>query len=189
MSQANDLSTDELARILGDASLPAPVRRALEGGASLERIELDAEGEWRHAGEPFTNPNLIALFHRSIGRTAGGTYVLSIPPFTYPILVADTPRFVRHVRIVRIGQAPGAGGVTLLLSDGSEEALDPSTLAHVAERGLYCRVGAERWLARFLRPAYYALAELLLEEGGGYYLDLPGGRAPVPTVERAALDT
>jgi hypothetical protein len=186
MSQATDLSTDELNRILGDDSLPAPVRRALEGGAALERIELDAEGGWRHAGEPFTHPNLIALFHRSIGRTAGGTYVLSIPPFTYPILVLDTPRFVRHVRI---DKAPGAGGVTLLLSDGSEEALDPSTLAHVAERGLYCRVGAERWLARFLRPAYYALAELLVEEGGAYSLELPGGRASVPTVERAALGT
>lgn len=185
MSQANDLSTDELARILGDPSLPAPVRRALEGGATLERIELDAEGEWRHAGEPFQNPNLIELFHRSIARTAGGTFVLSIPPFTYPILVADTPRFVRHVRIAK---DPGPGGVTLLLSDGSEEDLDPSTLAHVAERGLYCRVGPERWLARFLRPAYYALAELLGEGAGGYYLELPSGRASVPTVERAALD-
>lgn len=184
MSQPNDLSTDELARILGDPSLPAPVRRALEGGATLERIELDAEGEWRHAGELFQNPNLIGLFHRSIGRTAGGTYVLSIPPFTYPILVADTPRFVRHVRIER---GPGTGGVTLLLSDGSEEVLDPSTLAYVQDRGLYCRVGAERWLARFLRPAYYAIAELLNEGGDGYYLELPSGRASVPMVERASL--
>jgi hypothetical protein len=186
MSQAKDLSSDELARILGDPDLPAPVRRALEGGATLERIELDAEGEWRHAGEPFTNPNLIALFHRSIvrtgTRTTGGTYLLSIPPFSYPILVADTPRFVRHARL-------GEDRVTLVLSDGSEEPLDASTLAYVKDRGLYCRVGTERWPARFLRPAYYALAEQIAEEGGAFYLDLPSGRAPVPTVERAALDS
>lgn len=183
----DEVSGDEVKQLLRDPGLPEPVRRALLGGAKLERIELDPEGQWRHQGEPFTNPNLIALFHRSITRTAGGTYVLQIPPFTYPITVADTPRFVRHVRIA--GSEAGGPAVTLLLSDGSEQPLAADGLAYVADRGLYCRVRApdgSRWPARFLRPAYYALAEHLVEEDGAFQLDLPSGRVPIPTVEHTA---
>jgi hypothetical protein len=183
-----EVASDEVKQLLRDPGLPEPVRRALLGGASLERIELDAEGRWRHQGEPFANPNLIALFHRSIARTAGGTYVLAIPPFTYPITVADTPRFVRHVRIADADQGAGGRAVTLLLGDGSEQQLEPDGLAYVADRGLYCRVRApdgSRWPARFLRPAYYALAEHLVEEDGAFHLDLPGGRVPIPTVKHS----
>ncbi|MFO0576591.1 MAG: DUF1285 domain-containing protein [Polyangia bacterium] len=189
---AGEVSGDEVKQLLRDPGLPEAVRRALLGGAKLERIELDPEGQWRHQGEPFTNPNLIALFHRSIARTAGGTYVLQIPPFSYPITVADTPRFVRHVRIAAReagGREAGGPAVTLLLSDGSEQPLAADGLAYVADRGLYCRVlspDGSRWPARFLRPAYYALAEHLVEEGGAFQLDLPSGRVPIPTVEHAA---
>lgn len=182
LAASGEVSSDEIKQLLLDPGLPEPLRRALEGGAALERIELTAEGQWRHQGEAFANPGLIALFHRSIARTAGGTYVLSIPPFTYPITIADTPRFVRHVRL-------DGAAVTLLLSDGSEQPLQPDTLAYVDGRGLYCRVRApdgSRWPARFLRPAYYALGEHLGEADGACFLDLPGQRISVPTVEHTA---
>lgn len=161
-------------RLLADPTLPAPVRQFLAAGGQLERIVLDAEGQWRHEGEAFANPALIALFHRSLQRTPGGTWVLHIPPFTYPVELADTPYYVRGAR------CPGPQ-VILSLSDDSEEVLEPTTLRYVEERGLYCRVkGTPGEPARLLRPAYFALAGQITEEAGCYYLTLAGERTRIP---------
>lgn len=70
----------QVAQLLADTSLPEPVRRFLQSGATLESIYLDAEGRWFHQGEPFVNEALALLFTRSLVRTAGGTWMLSIPP-------------------------------------------------------------------------------------------------------------
>src|SRR5437879_3580541 len=86
-----------------DPTLPEPVRRFLAAGARLEPSVLDAEGRWHHEGGEFLNEKLQLLFHRSIGRTPGGTWVLVIPPFTYPIQVEDTPYHVRSLRISGAG--------------------------------------------------------------------------------------
>lgn len=163
-----------------DPTLPEPVRRFLQAGARLESILLDPEGRWLHEGEVIENPRLRALFHRSIGRTSGGTWVLSIGPFTYPIQVADTPYHVRSLRIEK--DQAGGERVMLRLSDDTEEALDPATLRLGQQEGrLSCRVKGGEWEARLTRPAYLALAPriLLLEEDGGYALELGGRRFPL----------
>ena len=168
--------------VLADASLPAAIRAALSAGAQLERIELDAEGQWRHEGTPFVHPHLIELFHRSIVRTRGGTYLIEIPPYSYPITVRDTPRYVRHIRIDPAAQPCQ---ILLIVSDGSEQPLDPSTLSYVPDRGLYCRVDTtkgERFPARFLRPAYYSLSEHIMDEADSYFLQTSGGKWPIPIV-------
>jgi hypothetical protein len=165
-----------------DPTLPEPVRRFLQTGARLESIVLDAEGRWLHEGEVIENPRLRALFHRSIGRTSGGTWVLSIGPFTYPIQVEDTPYHVRSLRVEDEGE--GGPRVMLRLSDDTEEALDPATLRLSQEegRGLSCKVKGGAWEARLCRPAYLALAPRLVEGGGedgGYALELGGRRFPL----------
>lgn len=161
-------------RLLADPTLPEPVRQFLGAGGQLERIVLTAEGQWLHEGEPFTNPALIALFSRSLQRTAGGTWVLHIPPFTYPVELADTPYYVRSA----LWQAER---VLLQLNDDSEEPLDPASLRYVEGRGLYCRVkGQPGYAARLLRPAYYALASQLSESAEGFYLELSGQRCRIP---------
>lgn len=184
MSIPSDVPTDEVARLLADASLPDSIRRALRSGAELVHIGLDSEGQWRHQGELFVNTNLMALFHRSIRRTPFGSYFLHIPPFSYPISVSDTPRYVRHIRV---SQTASSMEILLFLSDDSEEILDLQSLSYVPTRGLYCRVLAPdggTWPARFLRPAYYACAEYIIEQSDTYYLDLPSGRVAIPVVEK-----
>lgn len=171
---------DELARAAEDETLAAPVREFLRGGGRLERILLDEEGRFTHEGDPIENERLRALFHRSVDRTPGGTWILRIPPFVYPIAVADTPYHVRSLRLAG-DEADGAGGapVWLRLSDDTEEPLDPATLAYDARRGLSCAVKGGRFRARLCRPAFHALCDRLEEEeatGGGLWLRLPGGR-------------
>src|SRR5450432_2039943 len=113
-------ASSEVARLLADPTLPAPVRHFLTAGGQLERIVLDDQGQWSHQGEPFLNPALSSLFSRSLQRTPGGTWVLSIPPFCYPVTLADTPYYVRSARLE--GDA-----VELCLGDDTAERLDPST--------------------------------------------------------------
>lgn len=153
---------------LADATLPEPVRRALASGMKLERITLDSEGRWFHEGGPIEHPRIVDLFDRSIERTPGGTFVLHVAPFTYPIEVEDAPLQVRQIELE--GEPPAS--VRLWLSDGSEETLDPKTLRYVPERGFYCQVKDGLMTARFSRPAYYKLAEHVDEVDGSYILRL-----------------
>lgn len=173
----NGLHPDFTAAVLADTTLPEPVRQALLSGLSLERITLDGEGRWWHEGDPIDNPRIVELFNRSIERTAGGTYVLHIAPFTYPIEVKDTPYFVRNIELA-------GDTVRLQLSDGSEETLEGKSLRSLTGRGFYCAVKGGRFSARFSRPAYYALAEHIEEADGRFTLVLGDGPEKTRTVIR-----
>jgi hypothetical protein len=157
-------------QLLGDETLPAAIRQALAAGQPLERIVLDGEGGWHYQGDPIENPKVAALFHRSIERTPGGTYVLHIAPFSYPIEVVDAPYQVRRLAL----PATTPPTVELELSDGTIEQLAPQTLRQRAGRGLYAEVKARKpggpFLAHFGRTAYYALAELIVDKDGRDYL-------------------
>ena len=72
-----------------DETLPEVVKNFLRKGYTLENITLHETGQWTHEGLDFENPKVIDLFYRSVSRTEGGTWVLDIPPFTYPIEVED----------------------------------------------------------------------------------------------------
>lgn len=159
-----------------DESLPAPVRDFLRGGGKLERIRLDEEGRFWHEGEPILNERLRALFHRSVARSPGGTWLLHVPPFVYPIEVADTPYHVRSLRL-----DPGERQVWLRLSDESEEALDLTTLSYDERRGLAVAVKGGGHRARLTRAAFHALCDRLEETpAGALALRLPWGQvAPV----------
>lgn len=153
-------------QVLADPTIPEPIRDALERGLPLAEIRLDRFGTWWHAGERVEHERVCRLFHRSIERTDGGTYVLSIWHFTYPIVVEDTPLFVRRVHI------PSADGqeLSLELSDGSTEYLDPGALALDGQR-LTTTFKSRPFEARFLRDAYHSLLDAVREgPDGGYVL-------------------
>lgn len=160
--------------VLADSTLPAPLRQALQLGQALERITLDEEGRWWHEDALIESPRIVELFHRSITRTPGGTYLLHVPPFSYPITVKDAPFIVRRITISPNETPP----VRIFLSDGSEEPLDLSSLRYVPGRGFYCRVKGGTFDAHFCRPAYYSLAEYLEEGPFGYRLCI--GNTSVP---------
>ncbi len=136
-----------------DPSLPEIVRQFLLSGKKLEEIKLDARGKWTHEGLDFENPRIVKLFSRSIARTEGGTWVLNIPPFTYPIEIEDTAFFVEHV------SWQDDGGVGLVLSDETSELLDAQSLEYAEGGRLYCTVKGGEFRARFKRQAYYNLVE------------------------------
>jgi uncharacterized protein len=164
---SDELRPDEI-----DPTLPETVRNFLARGAKLERIHLDDRGNWTHEGLDFDNPKIIALFNRSVGRTPGGTWILQVGTFTYPIEVEDTGFFVE--RLDWRTTPP-----TLLLSDESTEILDPATLRYAPGGRLYCTVKEGAFEARFKREPYHGLIDRLEEDQGMIYLAIGSERYPL----------
>ena len=66
------------------------------------------------------------------------------------------------------------GRFVLQLSDDTPEALRPDTLFVGQQNVLYCRVKGGTFPARFIRAAYYQLAQYVEEDDGAFYLPLNG---------------
>ncbi len=148
---------------------PAP-----EGRSRESTLRLDAEGRFSHDGVLVEHPKLEAALHTWIARHPDdGRYILTNGyDWTY-FTVDDVPYFVRAVRA-------SDGDAVLVLSDGSEEPLEPSTL-HLGPRGdLYLRVKADAPLgpfdAKMTRFAQTQLGDFLSEEDGSPVLSTKRGR-------------
>ena len=159
-----------------DETLPDVVKRFLRAGATLETIRLDANGKWTHEGLDFENPRIIDLFNRSVNRTAGGTWVLEIGRYTYPIEVEDTAIFVESIDLTP--------PVTVRLSNGVTERLDLTTLHYRAPDRLTCVTG-EHFVARFKRRPYHDLLALLDERDGDLVVVVNGAAHPLTVSENA----
>ncbi len=138
---------------------PAP-----EGRSRESTIRLDAEGTFFHEGVAVEHPRLAAAMHSWISRHPDdGRYILTNGyDWTY-FTVEDAPFFVRSLR-------EEGGRVLLVLSDGTEEAWEPSSTRVGPSGALYARVKAEArggpFEAKFTRHAQTQLAPMLVEEGG-----------------------
>jgi uncharacterized protein len=159
-----------------DETLPEVVKSYLRKGFELEEIRLDAAGKWTHEGLDFENPKIVGLFSRSVGRTEGGTWVLEVGHFTYPITVEDTGFFVERVDL-------RSSPALLRLSDETREELDPTTVTYEPQGRLYCEVKGGEFRARFKRPAYYALAEHFIDVNGAVFLELGGERYQIASID------
>src|ERR1700712_3343734 len=95
---------------------PAP-----EGRSRESKIRLDTEGHFHDNEEPVEHMKLAAALHTWIGRhPEDGRYILTNGyDWTY-FTVDDAPYFVRALRLE-------PARIVLVLSDGTEEAWDPST--------------------------------------------------------------
>ena len=159
-----------------DPTLPEVVQNFLRSGAHLEEIRLDARGRWTHEGLDFENRKVVELFSRSIARTPGGTWVLKIGHFTYPIVVEDVPYFVQGIRW-------NTSPPLLELSDGTTEPLDPETLRYEPEGKLYTDVKDGAFRARFLRNAYYSVADRMGMDQGQLFLSVDDRRVPLAAID------
>jgi hypothetical protein len=111
---------------------PAP-----EGRSRESTIRLDGEGRFFHDDALVEHPKLRDALHTWIARHPDdGRYILTNGyDWTY-FIVEDVPYFVRSLRAED-------GDAILVLSDATEEPLDPSTV-HANERGeLYMKVKAK----------------------------------------------
>lgn len=135
------------------------------------KLAFRSDGRWYADDEPVVHERLARLFSRYLRRKAGGGYEIWIDErYHADVEVEDTPYVVTAVH------ADAQAHLALELSDGTREPLDPGSV-EVGERNVaYCRVkdGAEH--ARFLRPAYYELAEFIEEAAPGrFHLRCGGG--------------
>ncbi|GAB4343487.1 MAG: hypothetical protein Kow0099_21990 [Candidatus Abyssubacteria bacterium] len=124
----------------------------LEGRERYE-LRIDYEGRWYHEGVEIVRDDIRTLFSRNLRRDKDGGYYIEIGRDEAPVVVEDAP-FV----VLRVTEA--SDGLSLLLSDGTLEPLDPRTLTFTGDNVPYCRVrgGLE---ARFSRAAYYQLARFI----------------------------
>ncbi len=159
-----------------DPTLPEVVQDFLRSGAELQEIRLDERGRWTHEGLLFENPRIVDLFSRSVDRTEGGTWVLEVGRFTYPITVEDTGFFIDRVDW---SQSPPM----VELSDKTTEALDVESLEYRPGGRLYCRVKDGNFRARFKHHAYHSITEHLDEEEGQIILTVDDMRTVLADID------
>jgi hypothetical protein len=136
--------------------LPPPPGRSRES-----RIVLDARGRFSNGGILIEHGPMARAFATWIRRHPDdGRYILTNGyDWTY-FTVVDTPLFVRHV-------TPRPGGLMLLLSDETEEALEPERVTASEDGVLYAAVKGGQFEARFLGPAQADMVDHLAEGKDG----------------------
>ena len=153
---------------------PAP-----EGRSRESTIRLDAEGQFLHDDAPVEHPKLAEAFHTWIARHPDdGRYILTNGyDWTY-FIVDDVPYFVRAVK-------DDGGDAILVLSDGSEEPLDPSTVKQKDGADLYLKVKKDAkggpFDAKLTRFAQTQLGPFLKVEDGRPVLETKRGKAVLST--------
>jgi hypothetical protein len=132
-------------------------------------IRVDREGDFIHEGAPVLHLGLRSALFRWLDRLPDGRYILRLDERRFAYLdVDDTPLVVRALRV-------DADRVWLQLSDGAEEALDPTTLTLDSQGILRCWVRGGRIEARLATSAAAALAERISETAQGPALALGPG--------------
>jgi hypothetical protein len=143
---------------------------AVESG----KISFRRDGNWYTDEERIDNPRIALLFSKSIQRNPDGSYFLKVGDERASITVEDTPYVVRTL------EDDDADGFLMVLNDDEREPLDASTLEVGADHALYARVKGGRFRARFLRNAYYHLADRLeTDDTGRFFLKVHGVRHPI----------
>ena len=156
---------------------PAP-----EGRSRESTIVLKADGHFEHDGAPVEHRKLEQAMHTWVGRHPDdGRFILTNGyDWTY-LTVEDAPFFVRHL-LPAEDDAQGPVGidtpVTLVLSDGTEEPLDPARVTVGADGALYTWVKASApggpFEAKLTRHAQTSLGRFLRGDGGAGEADAGG---------------
>jgi hypothetical protein len=141
-------------------------------------ISFRRDGHWYADDERVENARIERLFSRHVRADGQGGWVIDVGIDRQSVRVEDTPLVVTSVR----GDA--GSGLVVCTNDDECEPLDAATLEVGEGDVLYCTVDRGergRLRARFLRPAYYALASFLEIDASGAAVLRSGGRAwPVP---------
>lgn len=128
------------------------------------KLSFRADGRWYADDEPVVHERLARLFSRYVRRKSDGGYEIWIDErYHADVDVEDTPWVVTALH------RDPLRGPTIELNDGRNEPLDASSLRVGEDDVLYCRArDGER--VRFLRPAYYELAESIEETEPGRFV-------------------
>jgi hypothetical protein len=145
-------------------------------------IFVGKEGKWFHDGAEIIHRPIFLWMIQSLEKTEDGLFIVHLNNQKCYLEVEDTPLVVQKVDLVKEGPGKTAQ-IRLTLNDESRESLDPDTLRISPESVLYCTVKNNQFPARFLRPAYYQIAENITEdERGGFDLLINEKRYPIRVV-------
>ena len=143
---------------------------AVESG----KISFRRDGNWYTDDERIDNLRIATLFSNSIRQNPDGSYFLQVGDERASITVEDTPFVVRTLEDDELG------GFIVVLNDDTREELDAGTLEVGADHVLYARVKSGAYRARFLRNAYYHLADRLeTDDAGRFFVRIRGVRHPI----------
>lgn len=149
--------------------LPPPPGRSRES-----RIVLDEDGRFWNGPAAIDHPGMAMAFASWIRRHPddGRFILMNGYDWTY-FTVKSTPYFVRHVDIVEEGD--GKRRAVALLSDGTEEPLEPSGIRVDRDGVLYATVKHGEYEARLLPQAQSAMVDLVEEDESGAPCVVIGG--------------
>ena len=141
------------------------------------QIRIDKEGVWYYKGAEMFRKEIVNHFYQNLRQDETGNYLIELENDRCYLEVEDTAFVVRSVRQA-LSEKDGKAVLYLLLSDDTVDLLDPATIRIGKENVLYCTVKADRFEARFLRPAYYQLAGEIEydEDQDKYFIPLNGER-------------
>jgi len=137
-------------------------------------IFIDQEGRLWHQGAEMIHAGINSLLLEHLSLDERGRYVIDYRGQRCQVEVEDTAIVVGRVSLSADGES-----LTLSLSDGTREALDPKLLWVAEDNAVYTRVREGRLPSRFLRQAYYQLAEHIQESENGFALSLGGRLYPL----------
>jgi hypothetical protein len=139
-------------------------------------INFRKDGRWYADDELVENKRIALLFSQHVRSDGDGGWVIDIEIDRQPVRVEDTALVVKFVE-----GDPGSG-FEIRTNDDVVEPLNCTTLEAGPDNVLYCTVdrgerGSIR--ARFLRSAYYALVQHLVEAPDGIVLPCLGAQHPI----------
>ena len=143
-------------------------------------IVIDREGEWHYRGSRMERSDIVSHLCQHMRRDeASGLYIVQLGKQRCYLEVEDTPLVITS--ILHTEEREGDSPEQLLLAIKHLETpklLIPESLWIGEQNVLYCEVMEDGIPARFLRPAYYQLAEYIHEdeEQNRFYLSLGAKR-------------
>ena len=122
---------------------------------TLPRLRVDVNGDWFDDDVQVTHPGILANLRSSLKRDDGGWFIQT--RVRIPVEVEDTPWIV--VRLERRGER-----LHVVLNDGDEADVDPTSLAIGRRDVPYCSVKGGALVARLSRAATHQLLEMVEQD-------------------------
>jgi hypothetical protein len=142
-------------------------------------IFVAKDGKWYHEGAEISHRSIFLWLIQNLEKDERGQYLVHLNNQKCVLEVEDTPLVVQGVDWSATEEA-GEGKLVLTLNDERQEDLDPAALWLSRENVLYCLVKGGRIPARFLRAAYYQIANYIDEDDDGtFFLLLNGRKYPI----------
>jgi hypothetical protein len=136
-------------------------------------IRLDREGRFWHEGAVVTHRGFQLALLRWLDRLDDGRPILRLDEKRYAYVDVD------DAELLALSARWDGDRAIIALNDETEEELACASLASAPDNALYCRVRGGRLTARITTPAYYVLAERIVETPEGFALRAAGALHPI----------